>query len=200
MRANELTTYTRGDLTISSPDEGVVLKLATLAIAAAPAIAASGIPAIPAIGEYWPGEGGVNGGLFPGGDKPYYLIVATGSDAEAAHEWGGYGQELDGAKSPWDGQGNTAYLASSNREHDHPAAKFCAAFERDGHKDFYLMARREASFLEITVPEVFAQPYHWTSSQRSAYYAFLMVFGDGWLSYYGKYVERLARPVRRKFI
>lgn len=61
MRPNELTTYTSGDLTISSPDEGVVLKLATLAIAA-PTIAASGIPAI---GEYWPGEGGVNGGLFP---------------------------------------------------------------------------------------------------------------------------------------
>lgn len=197
MRANELTTYTRGDLTISSPDEGVVLKLATLATAAAPAIAASSIPAI---GEYWPGEGGVNGGLFPGGEKPYYLIVPTGADAESNLEWGGYGQELDGAKSPWDGQANTAHLASSNREHDHPAAQFCANFERDGHKDFYLMARREASFLEITVPEVFTQSYHWTSSQRSAYYAYFMVFEDGWLYNFGKGYERLARPVRRKFI
>lgn len=197
MRANELTTYTRGDLTISSPDEGVVLKLATLAIAAAPAIAESGIPAI---GEYWPGEGGINGGLFPGGDKPYYLIVPTGEDAESALEWGGYGQELDGAKSPWDGQANTAYLASSSREHDHPAAQFCAAFERDGRKDFYLMARREGSFLEITVPEVFTQSYHWTSSQRSADVAYLMGFEDGWLDVSGKLGERLARPVRRKFI
>lgn len=197
MRANELTTYTRGDLTISSPDEGVVLKLATLAIAAAPAIAASGIPAI---GEYWPGEGGINGGLFPGGDKPYYLIIPTGSDAEATHEWGGYGEELSGASSAWDGQANTDYLVSSNREHDHPAAQFCAAFERDGHKDFYLMARREASFLEITVPEVFTQAYHWTSTQRSADLAYSMGCGVGWLLNYGKYYERLARPVRRKFI
>jgi hypothetical protein len=197
MRSNELTTYTRGDLTISSPDEGVVLKLATLAIAAEPAVTESDIPAI---GQYWPGEGGVNGGLFPGGEKPYYLIVPFGSDAEAAHEWGGYGQELDGAKSPWDGQANTAYLVSSNREHDHPAAQFCAAFERDGHKDFYLMARREASFLEITVPDVFTQSYHWTSSQRSAYNAYAMGFEDGWLNDYGKVNERLARPVRRKFI
>lgn len=197
MRANELTTYTRGDLTISSPDEGVVLKLATLAIAAAPAIAASGIPAI---GEYWPGEGGVNGGPFPGGYKPYYLIVPTGADAEASLEWGSYGQELDGAKSAWDGHANTAYLASSNREHDHPAAQFCAGFERDGHKDFYLMARREASFLEITVPEVFTQAYHWTSSQRSADYAYTMDFVDGWLGFNVKLTERLARPVRRKFI
>ena len=197
MRANELTTYTRGDLTISSPDEGVVLKLATLAIAAAPAIATSGIPAI---GEYWPGEGGINGGLFPGGDKPYYLIVPTGSDAEATHEWGGYGEELGGASSAWDGQANTAYLASSNREHDHPAAQFCAAFERDGYKDFYLMARREASFLEITVPEVFTQSYHWTSTQRSADLAYYVAFVDGWLFSLGKGHERLARPVRRKFI
>lgn len=197
MRSNELTTYTRGDLVISSPDQAVVLKLATLAIAAEPASTASGIPAI---GEYWPGEGGVNGGLFPGGDKPYYLIVPTGSDAESTLEWGGYGQELDGAKSPWDGQANTAYLAGSNREHDHPAAQFCAAFERDGHKDFYMMARREASFLEITVPQVFTQAYHWTSTQRSADGAYFMDFGVGWLDYYGKGLERLARPVRRKFI
>lgn len=197
MRSNELTTYTRGDLVISSPDQAVVLKLATLAIAAEPASTASGIPAI---GEYWPGEGGVNGGLFPGGDKPYYLIVPTGSDAESTLEWGGYGQELDGAKSPWDGQANTAYLAGSNREHDHPAAQFCAAFERDGHKDFYMMARREASFLEITVPQVFTQAYHWTSTQRSAYGAYSLDFEGGCLYDDDEVDERLARPVRRKFI
>lgn len=195
MHANQLTTYTCGDLVISSPDQSVVLKLATLAIAAEPAITASGIPAI---GEYWPGEGGVNGGLFPGGDKPYYLIVPTGSDAEAAQEWGGYGDELNGANSPWDGQANTADLVGVDTSH--PAAQFCANFERDGHKDFYLMARREASFLEITVPEVFTQAYHWTSSQRSAHNAYSMDFADGWLNFNDKYDERLARPVRRKFI
>ncbi len=195
MRANELTTYTRGDLTISSPDEGVVLKLATLAIAAAPVIAPSGIPAI---GEYWPGEGGINGGLFPGGEKPYYLIVPTGSDAEATHQWGGYGDELNGASSPWDGQANTADLVGIDTSH--PAAQFCAAFEREGHKDFYLMARREASFLEITVPDVFTQAYHWTSTQRSADNAYSVVFGVGWLYNSVKLLERLARPVRRKFI
>ena len=195
MRSNELTTYTRGDLVISSPDQAVVLKLATLAITAEPAITASGIPAI---GEYWPGEGGVNGGLFPGGDKPYYLIVPTGSDAESTLEWGGYGDELNGANSSWDGLANTADLVKVDTSH--PAAQFCAAFERDGHKDFYLMARREASFLEITVPQVFTQAYHWTSSQRSAYHAYYMDFEVGWLYGNVKGFERLARPVRRKFI
>lgn len=197
MQANQLTTYTRGDLMISSPDQSVVLKLASLAIGDAPIAVPTGVPAI---GEYWPGEGGVNGGLFQGGDRPYYLIAPTGDDAQADLEWGGYGKELDGAKSPWDGQANTAYLASSNRENDHPAAQFCAGFERDGHKDFYLMARREATFLETTVAGLFSKPWHWTSSQFSADLAYRMGFGGGWLYAYGEDDERLVRPVRRKFI
>lgn len=194
----QLITVSDGITTLSTPNQELALQLlASMGSAAKPISSATGVPAI---GEYWPGEGGVNGGLFPGGDKPYYLIVPTGSDAEATHKWGGYGEELSGASCAWDGKANTAYLANSNREHDHPAAQFCANFERDGHRDFYLMARREASFLEITMPEVFTQAYHWTSTQRSADSAFIMGFEDGWLSYNAKLDERLARPVRRKFI
>lgn len=197
MQTNQLTTYTRGDLMISSPDESVVLKLASLAISVTPASAASDIPAI---GEIWPGEGGVNGGLFPGDGKPYYLIVPTGADAEGEFEWGGYGNELNGAKSAWDGRANTDDLIAADESY--PAAQFCAAFEREGHKDFHLMSRREASFLEITLgdKDVFSKRYHWTSSQFSAYDAYTMDFVDGWLYGYGNYDERVARPVRRRFI
>lgn len=197
MQTNQLTTYTRGDLMISSPDESVVLKLASLAIAVTPAAAASDIPAV---GEIWPGEGGVNGGLFPGDGNPYYLIVPTGADAEGEFEWGGYGNEINGAKSAWDGRANTDDLIGADESY--PAAQFCAAFEREGHKDFYLLSRREASFLEITLgdKDVFSKRYHWTSSQFSAYNAYLMVFEDGWLGNVGKGGERVARPVRRRFI
>ncbi|MCR8931967.1 MULTISPECIES: DUF1566 domain-containing protein [unclassified Pseudomonas] len=197
MQTNQLTTYTRGDLTISSPNESVVLKLASLAIAAAPVASASGIPAV---GEIWPGEGGVNGGLFPGDGKPYYLIVPTGADAEGEFEWGGYGNELNGAKSAWDGRANTDDLIGADESY--PAAQFCTAFEREGHKDFYLMSRREASFLEITLgdKDVFSKRYHWTSSQFSANNAYNMSFEVGWLTSYGKSDERVARPVRRRFI
>ena len=194
MQANQLTTYTSGDLTISSPDEGVVLKLATLAIAAAPAIEANSIPPI---GEPWPGEGGVNGGLFQGGDRPYYLIIPTGTDAEAKLEFGSYGKEFDGAMSPHDGMTNTADLVET--DNNYPAAQFCAKFERDGHKDFYLMARREASFLEGTVPQEFSKGTHWTSTQYSAHGAYYMDFEAGWLLYSDKNNERLVRPVRRKY-
>ncbi len=194
MQANQLTTYTRGDLTISSPNHEAVLKLASLATTAAPAASASGVPAI---GEYWPGEGGVNGGLFPGDGKPYYLIVPTGADAEAKLEFGSYGKEAEGAASAHDGMTNTADLVET--DDDYPAARFCAKFERDGHNDYYLMARREAQFLEITVPLVFSKGYHWTSTQYSALSAYYMDFGDGWLISDVKFSGRLVRPVRRKY-
>jgi len=151
----------------------------------------------PAIGQPWPGEGGVNGGLFPGNGKPYYLIVPTGADAEAKHAFGGYGEELEGANSPHDGMTNTADLIENDV--NYPAAQFCSAFEREGHSDFYLMSQREAQFLEITVPEVFSKDYHWTSTQYSAYNAYHMDFEYGWLFTSDKDDERLARPVRRKY-
>lgn len=194
MQANQLTTYTRGDLTISSPDEGVVLKLATLAIAAAPAIEANSVPPV---GKPWPGEGGVNGGLFQGGERPYYLIIPTGADAEAKMEFGSFGKELDGAMSPHDGMTNTADLVETDNAY--PAAQFCAKFERDRHKDYYLMSRREASFLEGTVPQVFSGGTHWTSTQSSANLAYGVDFEGGWLNYDVKGYERLVRPVRRKY-
>lgn len=195
----QLITVSNGDTHLSTPDAALALQVLA-ELTGKPHIATEDAAAIPAVGEYWPGEGGVNGGLFPGGDRPYYLIVPTGSDAEATHEWGGYGKELSGASSAWDGQANTAYLVRSNREHDHSAAQFCTDLERDGHKDFYLMARREAQFLEITLSDVFSKRYHWTSTQYSASYAYGMGFEDGWLDNHDKDHERLVRPVRRIYV
>lgn len=192
----QLITVSDGTTTISTPNQELALQVLVGLNAAAKPV--SSLVGVPAIGEIWPGEGGVNGGLFPGDGKPYYLIVPTGSDAEAKHEWGGYGDELSGANSPWDGQANTADLVGA--DNSHPAAQFCAAFERDGHKDFYLMARREASFLEITVPDLFTKSWHWTSTQCSAHNAYYVGFEVGWLLNNDKGDERLVRPVRRKFI
>ena len=195
MRANELTTYTRGDLTISSPDEGVVLKLATLAIAAAPAIAASDIPAI---GQYWPGEGGINMGLVAArGDVPAHYLIAASQDI-GDHAWSGYRAELKGT-SKTDGLLNTRLLCDD--EVQHPAANACAEYQADGHHDFYLPAASELYQGWLNCPEVFAQDcYYWSSSQRSADSAFDMIFGGGNQGYDGKLNELRVRPVRRLFI
>jgi len=195
MRTNELTTYTRGDLTISSPDEGVVLKLETLAIAAAPAIAASGIPAI---GQYWPGEGGINMGLVAArGDVPAHYLIAASQDI-GDHAWGGYRAELKGT-SKTDGLLNTRLLCDD--EVQHPAANACAEYQADGHHDFYLPAASELYQGWLNCPEVFAQDcYYWSSSQRSANYAFNMTFDVGYRHFYGKTNELRVRPVRRVLI
>jgi len=194
-----MTTHilTCGESTISSPDKALVLQFANLMLGADQVKAPAANTSVPAIGTYWEGQGGVNGGLFPGGDKPYYLIVPTGDDAESTLEWGGYGDELNGANSPWDGKANTADMFGADKPHH--AAQFCSVFERDGHSDFYLMARREAAFLEITLgdKDVFSKNWHWSSTQRSAHYAFFMHFDDGNQFSYGKYGELRVRPVRR---
>ncbi|MCE0877041.1 DUF1566 domain-containing protein, partial [Pseudomonas monteilii] len=50
---------------------------------------------------------------------------------------------------------------------------------------------------EANVPELFEKAYHWSSSQRSANYAYDMDFEVGWLSFGHKDLEFLVRPVRR---
>ena len=138
MQANQLTTYTRGDLMISSPDEAVVLKLATLAIGVAAAPVASSIPAI---GAYWPGQGGVNAGLMRGedGQPDYWLIVPDVKAPKFA--WGGYDTESEGCNSRRDGLANT--IALVNDDIEHMAAQWCAGLDIDGHSDLYLPAISE---------------------------------------------------------
>ncbi|MGY1448747.1 DUF1566 domain-containing protein [Pseudomonas chlororaphis] len=152
----------------------------------------------PALGAYWPGEGGHNAGLVRGenGAPDYYLIVPVLTQQLRA-AWGGYGEECEGASSASDGLANTkALLADSN---EHPAAIAANGHSADGHNDFYLPARRELQVAEANVPELFEKAYHWSSTQYSATTAYLVDFGDGWLDFHGKDHERLVRPVRRKY-
>ena len=168
----------------------------------APAPAANDAPSnIPALGEYWPGQGGVNAGLMRGhdGTPDYYLIVASGADAEFQDvKWGPYNHTVSGASSPWDGLANTK--AMLNDREAHPAADRATSYSCDGQSDYYLPARRELQLAEANCPEVFSDGWHWSSTQRSAYTAFYMYFVDGNQNYYAKDYEFRVRPVRRFFI
>lgn len=174
---------------------GMVIKAALEhAFCSAPSTQDNGT-VVPGNGEYWPGEGGFNGGLFQGGDHPYYLIVG---DVEFEAEYGGYGRKTEGASCPWDGKANTRDLLADSESH--PAAEKASAHQKDGHSDFYLAARREMQVLEANVPQLFSKGYHWSSTQYSAYTACSLDFEDGWQLNSDKTTGRLVRPVRRKFI
>ncbi|MGE6473407.1 hypothetical protein [Serratia proteamaculans] len=48
--------------------------------------------------------------------------------------------------------------------------------------------------------EAFRDTWYWSSSQRSAYFAFTMYFDDGLQGYLAKFTELRARPVRSEFL
>jgi hypothetical protein len=173
-------------------------KLAELALVSALAqlAPASNQPVIvaPPIGQPWPGQGGINGGFVPaiGDVQAHYLIFAHEDVGE--HEWGGRNQESK-ATSRHDGKANTDALIS---EGGHPAAEAARAYQNEGHSDFDLPAASQ--LYQAWMHNLIKEGAYWSSSQRSADFAFLMHFGDG-LQYYGdEYYELRVRPVRRYFI
>ena len=200
----EMITLKAGQATIKMPATALAqLALASVIGQIAPQQPTPALPAggVPALGAYWPGQGGVNAGLMRGldGARDYYLIVPTGDDAEFEElKYGPRDFEVPGADSAWDGLTNTKALLASGKSH--PAAEAFNGFTRDGHSDFYLPARRELQTAEAVCPEVFSKGWHWSSTQRSANLAFLMAFGVGGQVNHDKYLELRVRPVRRLFI
>ncbi|HFX2956000.1 TPA: DUF1566 domain-containing protein [Pseudomonas aeruginosa] len=202
-------------ITVKTP-EGLVLKVPAHVVATtfvAAALAHVGLPQIPAVpaanettssdqaspalGKYWPGQGGHNGGFVPAreGVPAHYLIFAAQDVGD--HAWGGRGDESD-ATSKVDGFANTQTLLA---EGNHPAATACTKFEADGHSDFYLPAAAELYQGWLNAPELFAKDrWYWSSTQRSALTAFCVVFVDGHQGSTGKLSELRVRPVRRMFI
>ncbi|KHK61159.2 hypothetical protein, partial [Pseudomonas frederiksbergensis] len=168
----EMITLKHGDATIKMP----AASLAKIALASTFAIvfpqAANVAPVapttIPALGEYWPGQGGINGGLVAArGDVPAHYLIFAAKDA-GSFEWGGRGIEVNGL-SKTDGYTNTQVLIGKDDERKYPAADACAEYQADGHRDFYLPAASELYQGWLNCPEVFAQDtYYWSSSQRSA--------------------------------
>ena len=154
---------------------------------------------IPAIGEYWPEQGGINAGLFRGDgtSAPYFLIFAENDSGNAA--WGAYGTDECGAKNAHDGQTNTrALLASGNK---HPAAELASAHEVEGLRDFYLPSRRELALCSANIPEAFEKSgWYWSSTQGSPSYAFVQDFEGGCQDIIFKDGEHRVRAVRRVLV
>lgn len=113
---------------------------------------------------------------------------------ELGGPWGEYGVEIKGAGSYSDGEANTRAMAEAG------SVIAIKALELDGFipsslEGQLLMAAKADGLVELREDR-----WHWLSSQRSAYTAYSMDFGDGWLYHYVKTNERLARPVRRIYV
>lgn len=146
----------------------------------------------PAIGDYWPGQGGLYGGLRHYPEGLCHIIFAAKDVGR--HSYGEYGTNVE-ATSNIDGRENTAILV--NRDGSHPAAEAAYGYTCDGHNDFYLPSSGELHHGYLYLPESFEKDWYISSTQRSADSAYDMDFEDGWLSNGVKDNERLARPVRR---
>lgn len=176
----------------------VALGAAFAAATATPTQEPVELTGVPAHGEYWPGEGGKNGGYVPArGDVPaHHLIVGANDIGDYKH--GGHGHET-AATSKTDGAANTRALIDSDI--DHPAAKACAEYGADGHADYHLPAASELYQCWLNCPELFdKEPWYATSTQFSAYGIYVMDFSGGSQYDATKHCERRVRPVRRKFI
>lgn len=121
----------------------------------------------PAVGEYWEGQGGIYAGIMPDytGTSPYHLVLSTEEAVNMA--WGPNGAPDHAARSKTDGHANTDAL--SRCDHVHPAAGWAARYQKDGHTDFYLPARRELDMAATALPAQFSRTdWYWSSTEQTA--------------------------------
>ena len=146
----------------------------------------------PAIGDYWPSQGGFYAGDMRGDDGTVYgLIVAECGDTKDAGraKWGPDGER---DLSQWDGQDNTRRLVN-----ECPAAKLATSHVADEHKDFYLPARRELQLAAANVPHLFGdESWYWSSTHYGQSTAWAVDFEHGDTNHYCRVNEFRVRPVR----
>lgn len=186
------------DFKIKGPAERMVQLFALGMLAQTLPPAANVQPVVsteaPAIGEYWTGQGGINAGYVAArGDVPAHYLIFGDKDL-GEFKWGRY-QEESAATSKWDGKANTDVLIAAG---GHPAAEAARVHTADGHSDFDLPAATQLH--QAWAHDLIAKGAYWSSSQRSAYYAFFMLFVDGYQDLIVKLNALRVRPVRSELI
>ncbi|HFH3298609.1 TPA: DUF1566 domain-containing protein [Pseudomonas aeruginosa] len=125
-----------------------------------------------------------------------YAYVDLGKSAEFTGEWGEYGQDVDGAVSYRDGASNTIAMAEAGS----PIAKQSLEIGEGVFIPSVLELALLFSAKQAGELSDFADRWYWSSSQCSAYDAFLTSFYDGGTDSNGKYGDFRVRPVRKILI
>jgi hypothetical protein len=150
----------------------------------------------PAIGAFWPGQGGVNAGLIRGANgQPDAHVIVCGSPAGEfqGREWGEYGKDVPGATSKTDGAGNTQAMADAGSQ----LAKDILALDIDGHKDWHLPSQAQLQIACANVPELFSKDdWYWSSTQLSRNTAYVQDFEYGDSLWIDKDLEHRVRAFR----
>lgn len=151
---------------------------------------------IPALGEFWEGQGGVYAGEVRGenGKPNYHLIRVTDPAAKIRGAWGRRGQNVSGANSFRDGAANTLAML----EAECPIALAVSRLEVEGHRDLYIGAPFEYALCNLNArDEADEAGWFWTSTQFSPTSAWYQYFVDGYQDSNVKGFEGAVRPVRR---
>lgn len=148
----------------------------------------------PAIGQYWPGQGGHYAGIIrdTATNQQWHLILAT---QKLEGTWGEYGEKIEGEFSYTDGAANTALMTAA--EPDNKAIAQIKAIDTDGHQDFYLPAQKELNLIYINLQDQCDKRWHWSSTQYSSNCALNQHFEYGYQYIRGKDSKLAVRAVRR---
>lgn len=188
----ELVTVKHAGAIIQLPHDVIVRNW--MDSIAQPSAAANESKAIPQLGEYWHGQGGIYAARMRGnkGQPDRHLIVPVADVLNLKAQWGCHGKEITGADNDLYGMPNTVAMAEAGSD----IASQILSMKIEGYSDFYLGARHEYRACYLNVPELFQKEWYWTSTQSSAYYAFSQDFHYGDQDNDLKYDELFVRPVR----
>lgn len=147
----------------------------------------------PAIGQYWPGQGGYYAGIMRDGDKQWHLVLVDTPAIESA--WGTYGETIPGEFSRRDGQHNTALILAADT--DNKIASHFTALLIEGHKDCYWPSQCETNLLFANLPYHVTAEWLWSSTPASDRTAVIQNFGYGRQAVLSKDLTYSAQAVRR---
>lgn len=148
----------------------------------------------PAMGDYWPGQGGRYICSLPAllGLPARHLIAGEG---EAEDLTFGPCDDVPAATCQIDGAANTAALLATGK--DHPAAQWASDYTADGHTDFFLPSKLDLVMAHICAPQLFKKSgWYRTSTQGSRSSAFVQDFEYGDSDWGSKGDEHRVRAFR----